>query len=159
LRKRTPKGTRRFRSLPLSFSHTNTKHKTQTNVNTHINSVFSLGLFFRSFSLFSIFEHSTHPLTYTRTLMHTTSLTVCFSPLATLLIHTHIYTRTFTHAHTFTRAYPPAPMNQVKIFKGWPPRDAPSKLVQLWYKSFPSDHRGVVEMKTPTSLSNKTSTA
>jgi len=23
--------------------------------------------------------------------------------------------------------------NHVKIFKGWPPRDAPSKLVQLWY--------------------------
>jgi len=27
---------------------------------------------------------------------------------------------------------PPDPMNHVKIFKGWPPRDAPSKLVQLW---------------------------
>jgi len=32
---------------------------------------------------------------------------------------------------------PPAPMNHVKIFKGWPLQDAPSKLVQLWYKSFP----------------------
>jgi len=30
---------------------------------------------------------------------------------------------------------PPAPMNHVKIFKGWPPRDAPSKLVQLGYKT------------------------
>jgi len=29
------------------------------------------------------------------------------------------------------------PMNHVKIFKGWPLQDAPSKLVQLWYKSFP----------------------
>ena len=28
-------------------------------------------------------------------------------------------------------------MDNVKIFKGWPPRDAPSKLVQLWYKTFP----------------------
>ena len=37
---------------------------------------------------------------------------------------------------------PPAPMNHVKIFKGWPPRDAPSKLVQLWYKSFQQDQRG-----------------
>ena len=58
---------------------------------------------------------------------------------------------------------PPAPMNHVKIFKGWPPRDAPSKLVQLWYKSFPTDfppdQRGQVEMKKPTRLSNKTSTA
>jgi len=34
----------------------------------------------------------------------------------------------------------PAPMNHVKIFKGWPPQDAPSRLVQLWYKSFPPDH-------------------
>jgi len=31
-----------------------------------------------------------------------------------------------------------APMNHVKIFKGWPLQDAPSMLVQLWYnKSFP----------------------
>jgi len=28
-------------------------------------------------------------------------------------------------------------MGAVKIVKGWPLRDAPSKLVQLWYKSFP----------------------
>jgi len=26
-----------------------------------------------------------------------------------------------------------------KYFKVWPPRDAPSELVQLWYKTFPSD--------------------
>ena len=32
---------------------------------------------------------------------------------------------------------PPAPMNHIKIFKGWPLQDAPSSLVQLWYKSFP----------------------
>jgi len=57
------------------------------------------------------------------------------------------------------RFNPPAPMNHVKIFKGWPPRDAPSKLVQLWYKSFPPDQRGLVEMKNPTRLSNKTSNA
>jgi len=54
---------------------------------------------------------------------------------------------------------PPAPMNHVKIFKGWPTRDAPSKLVQLWYKTFPPEQRGLVEMKNPTILSNKTSTA
>jgi len=51
------------------------------------------------------------------------------------------------------------PMNHVKKFKGWPPRDAPSKLVQLWYKTFPTDQRGLAEMKTPTRLSNKSSTA
>jgi len=38
---------------------------------------------------------------------------------------------------------PPAPMNHLKIFKGWPPRDAPSTLVQLWYKSFRPDQRGL----------------
>ena len=54
---------------------------------------------------------------------------------------------------------PPAPMNHVKIFKGCPPRDAHSKLVQLWYKIFPTDQRGQLEIKKPTRLSNKTSTA
>jgi len=50
-------------------------------------------------------------------------------------------------------------MNHVEIFKGWPPRDAPSKLIQLWYKTFPPDHGGQAETKNPTVLSNKTSTA
>jgi len=63
--------------------------------------------------------------------------------------------------------------NHVKIFKGWPPRDASSKLVQLWlktfsfyqrsqvllwYKIFQHDQRGQIEMKKPTRLSNKSST-
>ena len=56
-------------------------------------------------------------------------------------------------------ASPPAPMHYLKIFKGLPTRDAPSELVQLLYKMFPPDHDGQVEMKTPTRLSNKTSTA
>jgi len=43
--------------------------------------------------------------------------------------------------------------------KGWPPRYATSKLVQLWYKTFPLDQRGLIEMKNPTTLSNKTSNA
>jgi len=55
--------------------------------------------------------------------------------------------------------YTARPYESCKIFKGWPPRDAPSKLVQLWYKSFPPDWRGLVEMKDPTRLSNKTSNA
>jgi len=50
-------------------------------------------------------------------------------------------------------------MNHVKIFKGWPTRDAPSKLVQLWYKTFPHGQRGQMEMKKPNKLSDKTSTA
>jgi len=50
-------------------------------------------------------------------------------------------------------------MNHVKIFEGWLPRDAPSELVQVWYKIFPPDHDGWVEMKNPTRLSNKTITA
>jgi len=54
---------------------------------------------------------------------------------------------------------PPAPMNHVKIFKGWPTRDAPSKQVQLWYQTSSPDQRGQAEIKKPTRLSNKTSTA
>ena len=53
----------------------------------------------------------------------------------------------------------PAPVNHVKIFKGWPLRDAPSELVQLWYKTFLPDRFLSGEMKKPTMLSNKTSTA
>ena len=63
-----------------------------------------------------------------------------------------------TWFYVMSYACPPAPMNHVKI-KGWPPRDAPSKLVQLWYKTFPSDQCGQREMKKPTILSNKTSIA
>ena len=71
----------------------------------------------------------------------------------------------YTHESGDTRVplsvhiYPPAPMNHVQISKGWPPRDAPSKLVQLWYKTFPLDNGGQAEIKNPTILSNKTSTA
>jgi len=65
--------------------------------------------------------------------------------------------------HSLERNYssycPPDPMSQVKILKCCPPRDAPSKLVQLWYKSFPQDQRGLVEIKSPTKLSNKSSKA
>ena len=50
-------------------------------------------------------------------------------------------------------------MIHVNIFKGWPLRDAPTGLVQLWYKTCPPGHDGRVEMKNPTRLSNKTSTA
>ena len=55
-----------------------------------------------------------------------------------------------TVSNMFHETYPPALTNHVMIFKGWPPRDAPSKLVQVWYKSFPPDQRGQVEMKKPT---------
>ena len=44
------------------------------------------------------------------------------------------------------------PYESCKICKGWPLRDAPSKLVQLWYKTFPTDHGGQIEMKTATTL-------
>jgi len=65
----------------------------------------------------------------------------------------------FIYVYICINIYPPAPMNHVKRFKGWPPRDAPSKLVQMWYKSFLPDQRGLVEMKNPTRLSDKTSNA
>jgi len=50
-------------------------------------------------------------------------------------------------------------MNYVKKLKGLPTRDAPLELVQLWYKTFSPDHDGQVEVKNPTRLSNKISTA
>ena len=46
-----------------------------------------------------------------------------------------------------SRPGPPAPMNHVKIFKGCPPRDTPSELVQLWDKTFPLAHIDLTEMK------------
>jgi len=55
-----------------------------------------------------------------------------------------------THATTYySWLNPPAPMNHVKIYKGLPTQDAPSKLVQLRYKTFPPDQRGLLEMKNP----------
>jgi len=50
---------------------------------------------------------------------------------------------------------PPAPMNDVKIFKGWPPRDAHFILMK-WYKSFLKNQRGLYKINNPTRLSNKT---
>ena len=41
------------------------------------------------------------------------------------------------------------PYDSVKKINGWPPRDAPSELVQLWYKTFPCDHNGQLEIKKP----------
>jgi len=71
----------------------------------------------------------------------------------------HFTTRVFGHSViTPFLGGPPASMNHVKIFKGWPPRDAPSKLVQLRYKTFSPAKRGMVEMTNPTRLSNKIST-
>ena len=65
---------------------------------------------------------------------------------------------TVTHLLSLEGNDSPAPMNHEKTFMGWPPRDAPSKLVQLWYKTFPPDQLGQVEMKKPTRLSNTPST-
>jgi len=65
----------------------------------------------------------------------------------------------FVHSCESTRYSTFWPMNHVKKIKGWPLRDAPLELVQLMYKTFPPDHYGQVEMKTPTILSNKSSTA
>jgi len=56
-------------------------------------------------------------------------------------------------------SYPPDPMHNANFFfKGWSLQYAPSELVPQWYKTFPPDLVGV-EMKKPTRLSNKTSTA
>ena len=62
-----------------------------------------------------------------------------------------------TFGMSFLMGTPPAPINHVKIFKGWPPQDAHSNLIQLRYKTFPPDHGGQAEMKNATRLSHKTS--
>ena len=54
---------------------------------------------------------------------------------------------------------PPDHMNHVKILKGQPHQFALWELVFNWYKTFPPDHFGRVEMKQPVGLSNKTSAA
>ena len=73
---------------------------------------------------------------------------------------TKILFRTFSTTAVFVDIHRLPLMNHVKIIKGWPPRDAPSKLVQLWYKIFEGDQRVLVEMKIPHRLSdNKTSLA
>ena len=75
----------------------------------------------------------------------------CLTNLAThVSVRVCVCTRACTLVHR---------VNHVKIFKGWPLRDAPLKLVQLLYKTYSSDHDDQVEMKTPTRLSNKTGTA
>jgi len=81
-------------------------------------------------------------------------LTLSLSLSCSLSLFTHIHTHSFSLTHTL-----PAPMNHFKIFKGWHPRDASSKLVQRCYKTFPPDHGGQVEMKNPTRLSNQSSAA
>ena len=59
---------------------------------------------------------------------------------------------------TLTGQDPPAPMNHVKYLRAGPP-EMPLRNLYNWYKSFPPDQRGLVEMKNPTRLSNKTSNA
>jgi len=41
------------------------------------------------------------------------------------------------------------PDESCKNIQGLAPPRCPSKLVQLWYKTFPPDKRGLVEMKKP----------
>ena len=88
---------------------------------------------------------------YTYTLIYTYNYSLAY----VVIYHTTGSWYIYIH----TRIHPPAPMNHVKTFKVWPPRDAPSKLVQLWYKTFTPDQRGQAEMKKSTRLSNKPSTA
>ena len=66
-------------------------------------------------------SHTTHGSTPRQKQRYNTRCALC---------KTHL--RVSLHLST----YPAAPINHVKIFKGWPPRQAPSKLVQLWYKHF-----------------------
>jgi len=61
---------------------------------------------------------------------------MCFKKDKTCLPNTYCKV---LYMYQHRKICPFAPMNHVKIFKGCPPRDVPSKLVQLWYKTFPPD--------------------
>jgi len=69
------------------------------------------------------------------------TVTLARSLLPSISLFTCCVARSVSHAASLFvcfQAIPPAPMKHIKILKGWPLRDAPSELVQLWYKSFPS---------------------
>jgi len=66
-----------------------------------------------------------------------TNESCCITREAFATSRVYIYINIYVYMYTYIYTYPPDPMDHVKIFKGWPLQDAPSKLVQLWYKSFP----------------------
>ena len=82
-------------------------------------------------------------------------------PCSTLIVYIFaaLYQYHLKASHISLPPCPPAPMNHVKISNGWSLRDASSELVQLWYKTLSPNHDGLVEMKNPTRLNNKASTA
>ena len=84
-----------------------------------------------------------------------TYIRICICICIYIYIYTYIHR--YIYLYIWIYIYPPAPVNHVKICKGWLPRDAPSKLAHLWCKTLPPNHGGQVEMKTPTRLSHKTS--
>jgi len=59
----------------------------------------------------------------------------------------------------YYRYPPPDPIHHAKRFKGQPYRCALSELVPKWYKTFPPDQNGLVEMNQPTGVSRWPSTA
>jgi len=60
----------------------------------------------------------------------------CMHNVCALCMHNVCALFTISMHTSFLCTHPPASMNHVKIFKGWPLQDAPAMLVQLWYKSF-----------------------
>ena len=84
---------------------------------------------------------------------------ICFHMYIHIYVYIYIYIYVYTDMYIYIYYISARPYESCKISKGCPPRDTPSRLVQLWYKTFPPDQRGQVEMKNPTRLSNKTSTA
>ena len=67
-------------------------------------------------------------------------------------MHAHI------HAHSVHSILPDI-MHVAKMFKGKPRQLALCELVPNWYKTFPPDHFGQVEMNDSTMLSNQINTA
>jgi len=80
--------------------------------------------------------------------------------VSNIVRHGEIYMYRYVYIYIYICEYVSAhPYESSKNIEGLASRDAPSKLVQLLYKTFPPDHIDLAEMKNPTRLSNKTSTA
>jgi len=141
-------------NVPSSFKNyaLRTLSCTLTPIPTHT-------LTFRSTMIWSLHSVTrTHTHTFT---LHTPTHTLMSEMLyyAHSLMHKPIHPLIVGMTTTQDCSLSVRPVNHVKILKGQPCRFAFSKLVQAWYKIFPPDHLGQVEINDSTMLRNNTSTA
>jgi len=85
---------------------------------------------------------------------------MCVYLTTTLCVHVYMYTCIHVYMYTYTYIYGPT-LSITQIRKGQHCRSAFSELILNWYKPFCARPfwLGRVEMKQPTGMSNKSSTA